>query len=688
MRIGGLASGMDIDTMVKDLMKANRIPLDKLKQKKQILEWQRDDYRSMNTLLLNFRTELTNMRLSSTYRSRGTTSSEETKVTATASSAASMVSYSIKVDSLATAATKVNTGSISNSTTEKVDLNKSIKESESRFSSTITWSSGSSETKTITAEISKSDFKVELGKGVTISTPEGLNVKVNGVSYQVVSAFSGDSTKKEVMVDTDGNITFNSSIEKDSVIKVDYIASHLVQEISITQDTNKLKLSDEANGTDSTISSIKIDGNEYLVDQDNNIKDSGGVTVGTVDRVAGEVNFTSLSISSGQEVLINYKKDYSSFSIKTFGSDNQSTIEYFNVTKNDSLNSIINKVNSSSVGITMFYDTATDQMTLTRKETGDFNPLLDSEPNLPENKDEIIANGEFINTLLKFDGAVEQGGENAKFTLNGLSTTRTSNTFEINGVTFNLKQAHQVTDNPATITITNNSTQIFENIKGFVTKYNELIAKIQGEVQEERYKSYTPLTDEQRESLTDKQQEQWEEKAKSGLLRRDPTLSSLLTKMRTNFSTPVSNSGINPLFKQLSSIGIKTTSNYYEGGKLEIDETALKKAIETDPAAVESLFNGSGTTDGEKGIIQRLTVTVNDTLEKLRGKAGNAFTTNNNQFEIGKLLNDVTKKIGSFEDRLTRVENRYWTQFTAMEKAIQRSNEQMAQLMNFSGSTY
>lgn len=121
MRIGGLASGMDIDTMVKDLMKAERIPLDKLKQKKQVLEWQRDDYRSMNTLLLNFRSELTTMRLSSTYRARGTTSTAESKVTATASSAASLASYTIKVDKLATAATKVNTEGISKSN-QKVDL--------------------------------------------------------------------------------------------------------------------------------------------------------------------------------------------------------------------------------------------------------------------------------------------------------------------------------------------------------------------------------------------------------------------------------------------------------------------------------------------------------------------------------------------------------------------------------------
>src|SRR3954453_16997638 len=95
LRIGGLASGMDIDSIVKNLMTAERMPLDKLKQKKQVLEWQRDDYRSMNTLLLNFRTELTNMKLTTKYRARTTTSTNEAQVTATASSAASQSSYSI-----------------------------------------------------------------------------------------------------------------------------------------------------------------------------------------------------------------------------------------------------------------------------------------------------------------------------------------------------------------------------------------------------------------------------------------------------------------------------------------------------------------------------------------------------------------------------------------------------------------
>lgn len=48
MRIGGLASGMDIDSIVEKLMVAERMPMDKLEQQKQIYEWQRDAYRDVN----------------------------------------------------------------------------------------------------------------------------------------------------------------------------------------------------------------------------------------------------------------------------------------------------------------------------------------------------------------------------------------------------------------------------------------------------------------------------------------------------------------------------------------------------------------------------------------------------------------------------------------------------------------
>jgi flagellar hook-associated protein 2 len=682
-RIGGLASGMDTDQLVADLMKAERMPLDKMKQKKQVMEWQRDDYRSMNTLLLNFRTELTQMKLSTSYRARSTSSTNEAKVTATATSAAAMASYSISnVKRLASAATKVNMGALS-AEGKKIDASKSLSESSGSFAEAIEWKPGSVETKTINPTESGKEFSLGLTDGVSLATgtASSMNVKVNGKSYAVVTDLN-QLNENNVYIDTEnGKLTFKNSIAKTSSIKVDYIADKKIDTFAFSEDASNFTLS---KGQPSSISSIVItdkdqkDSTYTVVNGENglwDIADDSG-KVGTVDPATGKVMFDGINLKDAS-IKVEYQQNYFNFNVgshtsKGFVSEN------FNIQSSESLNNVINKVNTSSAGVTMFYDSYTDKVTMTRTETGNFHGLDSTAETITAADEEIVTSGKFIDNVLKFSGAPEKGGDNAVFTINGLETERSSNTFDISGVTFSLKQTFS--DAPVNISINNNTNAIFDNIKGFVDKYNELIGKIQGEISEEKYKSYTPLTDEQREQLSDKQQEQWEEKAKSGTLRRDPTLTSLLTQMRTDFYTSVNSEGINPLYKQLSAIGIKTTANYLEGGKLEINEAELKKAIEADPASVEKLFNASGTTNGQKGIVQRLYDTVNTSMEKVKLKAGNSFSTNQ-QFTMGKQLDSLNKSINSFESRLTQIENRYWSQFTAMEKAVQRSNEQMAYLM-------
>lgn len=107
-------------------------------------------------------------------------------------------------------------------------------------------------------------------------------------------------------------------------------------------------------------------------------------------------------------------------------------------------------------------------MTMTRTETGDFN----------KGGAEITTSGSLLNDVLRFKGAaVKEEGRNAEFVINGLATNRSSNTFEINGVTFTLKQTFE--DKPVSINVSNDSTKVFDNIKAFVDKYNEMIDKIQ-----------------------------------------------------------------------------------------------------------------------------------------------------------------------------------------------------------------
>jgi len=122
LRIGGLASGMDIDSLVEKLMTAERIPLDKLTQKKTTTEWQRDSYRAINTKLKTFDTYLfDNFSLSSNFNKKTATSSNESAVSVSANSTAT---GSIKIDSVSRLA--VNATGISSE--KDIDTSKNIKD--------------------------------------------------------------------------------------------------------------------------------------------------------------------------------------------------------------------------------------------------------------------------------------------------------------------------------------------------------------------------------------------------------------------------------------------------------------------------------------------------------------------------------------------------------------------------------
>nr|WP_200908439.1 flagellar filament capping protein FliD [Rossellomorea vietnamensis] len=335
----------------------------------------------------------------------------------------------------------------------------------------------------------------------------------------------------------------------------------------------------------------------------------------------------------------------------------------------ETLNSLISKINQQS-GVSVFFDEKSQKFSFTAKNSGD------ATGNDIALSDET---GTFFDSLQLTDtnfSGVRQEGVNATFTYNGLTTTRPSNTFTINGFELTLKNE---STGPVNFTSAPDTDKILEKLVKFVDEYNKLIEKVNGEVNEKKYRDFQPLTAEQKESMEEKEIELWEEKSRSGTLRNDSVLSSGLNKMRTDMYTPISGgtSGID----QLAQIGIKTSSNYLDRGKLIIDENKLKEAISKDPNTIYEIFAKDGVTSNEQGIARRLRDTLKDTMDSIEQKAGKASSTNNT-FTLGRLLNNMDSQMDRFEDRLNQVEDRYWRQFTAMEKAIQRSNEQSMFLMN------
>jgi len=304
-------------------------------------------------------------------------------------------------------------------------------------------------------------------------------------------------------------------------------------------------------------------------------------------------------------------------------------------------------------------------------------------------------NGE--NTIAASNGS-GAAGQNADITINGLRTQRSSNTFQLSGFEVTLKQVtaplnadKSVDASGKTVSYSSapDTDKIFDSVTKFIDEYNKLIEDLNKQIREPKYRDFQPLSAEQRKDMNEKDIELWDEKAKSGTLRNDSTISSMLTQMRTALMGTVDG-------KALKSLGISTSSDYLANGKLLINEEELKKAISEDANKVHEMFAKDGNKLDELGnpvldkddkvvkelgfarILRNIVDTTQTSIAQRAGKTGAV----NDTFSLGRSLKEMNSQIERFEERLKMMENRYWKQFTAMETAISRANSQSASLMN------
>lgn len=273
-------------------------------------------------------------------------------------------------------------------------------------------------------------------------------------------------------------------------------------------------------------------------------------------------------------------------------------------------------------------------------------------------------------------------GTNAVIKYNGIDLEQSSNQFTIAGVSYTLTGTSDT--ETVNINLTNDTDAVYNSIKSFVELYNTTIEKAHKKLSEERNTGYLPLTDDQREKLSETQQTQWEAKAKSGLLRNDSILSGVIYKMRSTLSSSVS--GIDANYNGLADIGI-TTGAYYESGKLYINDQKLKDAITTNPQAVMELFTKTSDVTGEKGLAVRIYDNLTDGINQIIDKAGsdNSFSLVDNS-ALGKRITLYNQQIADWDTKLKSIEDRYYKQFTALETALSKMNQQSLQLASLFGT--
>jgi flagellar hook-associated protein 2 len=638
-RLSGLASGMDTDTVVKQMLAAERAKIEKIEAKVQTGEWKTEAYREITSSLQSFystyfdTTSPLNLKSVNSFASFATSYTDAAStnyVTLTGVSGAQAGKYSITELRTATSATLAG-GNVS----------KDIE-----------------------------GGTINLADLASISgTNNILSITLNGV-------------KKDIIIPTDG-----------SIATVDDLKTSLQQKINEAFGADKIKVDFNSTSDGLKLSTVRPT-DAFSIDSESTAKTVLGLASSNlsnkIDLVASVTDLTnslSTALTTGAGNTIAFTINGTSFS--------------FDASKK-SIQDIMNEVNANTkLNVTMKYDITKNSFSIKSNGTGAM-----------EKVDIADTTGNFMSAI----GVTGSGaGTDASVTFSdGTKIVRSSNSFTYDGITYNIKQdftagtdvvSGKVTE-PIEATITADSTKTYEFIKGFVDKYNELIEKVNKELTEDKYRNYTPLSDDQKSQMTKEQIEKWEEKAKSGLLKNDSILTGILADLRTTLYSSVEGTGIS-----LSSIGITTSSDYKKNGKLEINESKLKDALTNKSEEIKNLFTKSSdityyeSLDSssaksqrykESGLAQRISDVIQDAIRTSTDKDGYKGTLLEKAGISGdrsEFTNSLFKEMMGFEEiidemnsRLTSREDALYAKFTAMESALSKLNEQQNYVASMLGT--
>lgn len=305
------------------------------------------------------------------------------------------------------------------------------------------------------------------------------------------------------------------------------------------------------------------------------------------------------------------------------------------------------------------------------------------------------------------NSCVKIEGQDAEIVLNGATFTSDSNTFSINGLTINTLG---VTDEEISLVTSTDYDGIYNTIKDFLTEYNDLINEMDKLYNADSARKYDMLTNDEKDSMTDDEVEQWEDKIKSALLRKDNSLYNVMNTLTTtmmdgyyenNLSDKqkknMSASEISAWYKEnggkkhyLSDYGIGTLS-YFEAQDNEhhayhingdaddeftsTKEDKLKAAIADDPEGTANFFATLC-----KSLYSKLDETMSESTDY-----SSIYKVYNDK-QLKKDYNDYTKKISDAEDELNDYEDRWYNKFSKMEVALSKLQSQTSSISSMLGS--
>lgn len=347
----------------------------------------------------------------------------------------------------------------------------------------------------------------------------------------------------------------------------------------------------------------------------------------------------------------------------------------FTFTGDTTLGNVISRINSDAqAGVTVSHSQTTDTFRIVADDSGSQGQIEFSD-----------GTGNLAGVLFgTYNEGLSTAGKDLEMnvTLNGstFDLTRSSNTTALDGVNL---QITGTTDEPVTFSSESDIDDLSQKIVDFVNDYNKIIDKVNTLTSQapDTDEDYQPLTDAQKEDMSEDEIEKWNEKAKEGLLQNDSALNGILSDLRAAVGTIEQTTGLS-----LSKLGISTQAyDYTSGGQLAVDTEQLKETLTGSPDAVKDLFTGSD------GVSQK----IKDVLDKYVGTFGGdgilllragSETRANDTSLLSTQIKEYQDTVDTLTDRLTDEQDRWWSKFTAMEQALSTLSAQSSYLTSmFSG---
>lgn len=660
MRLSGLISGMDTEAVIRELMNAERLKTTKVENKITTTEWKQEKWSALNSKIYSFYTnQLSKMRMEGSFAVKKATSSNESKVELTAGTNAPEGTHLVKVNRLASS--QFVTGA-------KLDFDNNDKEI-STSTKLVDLGFDASEGTSINIKTAKKTVSLNVRDNTTIGDfvnslkNAGLNANYDAgqkrffissknsgedSAFEITTLSSLQGQKKSQILEDWGYDTL-SSANKSKMNE--YLDEYLKKENKTDRDLITPKLVEVA-GQHIKNQSVEA----YITDEDNKARVTPGIREELEaglkpDEILDEEKLeAAVKDKLRQEAEAKFTAEYDAWKNGEAGADNV----------------FLAAEQALSTDLELYYEASADKI----NQSGSLAKL---------GLGEIAKNAEGVVETAGDSKAVLVQASDAEIEYNGAVLTGSSNNFSVNGLNLTLKGETDV-DETISLSIAGNTEAVYDMVKDFVNAYNELLKEMNDSYNADSARGYDPLTDEEREAMSDSEIEKWEAKIKDSLLRRDNTLGSLISSFRTAMSGSVS---VNGKFYSLASFGIGS-QNYRDKGTLSIngdeddDATAgltnkLMDALNNNPEEVMTVMN------------KLADDLYSSLMDKMKSSSLSSALTVYNDKEISKTLTNYKDDLKKLEDKLTDIEERYYKQFAAMETAMAKLNSQSNALASMLG---